>query len=321
MRILVAGASGVVGRFLVPLLVDRGHEVHGTTTHQGNLELVARMGAAPVLLDGLDATAVSGTVQKTQPDAIIHEMTALRGAPDFRHFDRWFATTNRLRTEGTNNLLGAAEQTGTVRRFVAQSYTGWTNEDAGDPATEDDPIGANPPSSQRETMIAIKTLERTVLAAPLEGIVLRYANLYGPYGFEASVAALKKRQLPMMGDGSGIVSWLHAQDAARATVEALEKGTRGIYNVADDDPAPLGEWLPYLAQLVGAPRPIRIPIWLARVIAGEAAVRMFTRGRGVSNAKIKRELGWRPIYASWRDGFKTIVEPGPTKELVNVAAS
>jgi 2-alkyl-3-oxoalkanoate reductase len=321
MKILVAGATGVVGRFLVPMLFERGHEVYATTTREDNLELISKMGATPLLLDGLDATAVNSALQETRPEAIIHEMSALKGTPDFRHFDRWFAKTNELRTKGTDNLLDAARQTGTVKRFVAQSYTGWTNTDTGGPATEDEPTGANPAASQRETMAAIKTLERTVLGAPLEAIVLRYANLYGPYGFEESVRALRRRQLPIMGDGSGIVSWLHAEDAARATVEALENGTPGVYNVADDDPAPLKEWLPYLAEVVGAPRPMRIPLWLANLIAGDAAVRMFTRGRGVSNGKIKRELGWRPIYASWREGFKTIIGQESDKELINVSVS
>ena len=245
------------------MLVERGHEVFGTTRRRDNFQQIAGARATPLLLDGLDAAAVTRAVRETQPAAIIHEMTALKGTPDFRHFDRWFATTNHLRTKGTANLLAAAGQTGTVKRFVAQSYTGWTNADAGGPATEDEPLGATPAATQRETMSALKTLERSVLGAPMEGIVLRYANLYGPYGFEDSVRALKRRQLPIMGDGSGIVSWLHAEDAARATVRALENGARGIYNVADDDPAPVKEWLPYLAQVVGAPKPMRVPVWLA----------------------------------------------------------
>lgn len=322
MKVLVAGASGGVGQYLVPMLVERGHAVYGTTTRPENMEAIASVGATPLLLDGLDAQAVKRTVRKARPEAIINEMTALKGKPDFKHFDRWFAKTNELRTAGTENLLEAAKATGTTTRFIVQSYTGWTSDDSrSGQATEDEPFDADPLPQQRATLDAIKRQEQIVLDAPLDGIVLRYANLYSSDSMAESVAMLKKRQFPIVGSGAGVWSWLHTEDAAAATVAALENANSGVYNVADDDPAPVSTWLPYLAQVVRAPKPLRVPAWLAKFIIGETGVRMMTRVRGVSNAKIKRELGWQPAYPSWREGFKTIAEPRPTKELVNVPVS
>ena len=306
MRVLVVGASGVIGSELVPQLVERGHEVVATTRKREKLEDLRALGAEPVLLDGLDATAVGETVARAAPDAIINQMTALAGKPDLRHFDRWFAKTNELRTRGTDNLLAAARATG-VLRFITQSYTGWTNAASGDLVTEAAPLDPDPLPAQRETVAAIATMESRVLDAGLEGIVLRYVNLYAPRALDETLEFLRKRMFPIIGDGAGVWSWVHAEDAASATVAALERGAPGIYNVADDDPAPVREWLPYLAAVVGAPKPMRVPVWLGRLLAGEAAVRMTTRGAGVSNAKAKAELGWRPTWSSWREGFRTLV--------------
>jgi nucleoside-diphosphate-sugar epimerase len=314
MRVLVAGASGVVGSRLVPQLVERGHQVVATTTKREKLDDLRALGAEPVLLDGLDATAVGETVARAAPDAIINEMTSLSTMPDLRHFDRWFAKTNELRTRGTDNLLATARATG-VRRFITQSYTGWNNDDDGDLVkTEADPLDPDPLPAQRETLAAIRMMESSVLGAPLEGIVLRYANLYGPHAVDQSLELLRRRQWPIVGDGAGVWSWVHVEDAASATVAALERGAPGIYNVADDDPAPVREWLPYLAEVIGAPKPMRVPVWLGRLLAGDVAVRWMTRGRGASNAKAKAELGWRPIWSSWRQGFRTLV-PGAEPEV------
>jgi nucleoside-diphosphate-sugar epimerase len=307
MKVLVAGASGVIGAHLVPQLAERGHEVVATTRKRERLDDLRALGAEPVLLDGLDATAVGETVAHVAPDAIINEMTAISSTPDLRHFDRWFAKTNELRTRGTDNLLAAARGAGT-RRFITQSYTGWTNDDDGDLVKrEADPLDPDPLPAQRETLAAIRTMESSVLDAPLDGIVLRYANLYGPHALDQSLELLRRRQWPIVGDGAGVWSWVHVQDAAAATVAALERGAPGIYIVADDDPAPVREWLPYLAEVIGAPKPMRVPVWLGRLLAGDVAVRWMTRGRGSSNAKAKAELGWQPVWSSWRQGFHTLV--------------
>src|SRR3954447_15249189 len=318
MKVLVAGASVVVGRYLVPMLVERGHEVSGTTTRQDNLAEIAALGATPVLMDGLDAASVSRAVEQTRPEAIVHEMTALKGTPDFKHFDRWFAKTNALRTIGTRNLLDAAAETGTVKRVIAQSYTGWTSDVSWTGlATEDERFDSAPLPEQRGTLEAIQGLEQMLLDAPVESVVLRYANLYSPEALADSVRMLKKRQFPIVGSGAGVWSWLHAKDAAGAAVAALESTATGVYNAADDDPAPVSEWLPYLADMSGAPRPMRVPAFLAKLLIGDAGVRMMTQLRGVSNARIKRDLGWRPSYPSWRDGFKEVATDQPSKELAH----
>jgi 2-alkyl-3-oxoalkanoate reductase len=306
MRVLVTGASGVVGACLLPRLIDHGHEVVGTTRTRTNLDAIRALGAEPLLLDALDAGAVGETVARAAPEAIIHEMTALSGKPDFRHFDRWFAETNRLRTDGTRHLLAAAQATG-VRRFVAASYTGWTNAASGGPVkTEADPLDPDPVAAQRKTLAAIRAMESAVVGSPLDGIIVRYANLYGPSASGPLLDPLRKRLLPIIGDGAGIWSFLHVDDAAAATVAALEQGTRGIYNIADDDPAPVSVWLPYLAEVVGAPKPMHVPEWLGRLLGGDVVVRMMTQARGSSNAKAKAELGWRPTRPSWRDGFREL---------------
>ena len=303
MKIFVAGATGAIGRQLVPLLVGRKHQVVATTRSAAKVDLLRGLGAEAVVVDGLDAGAVGEAVARARPEVIIHQMTALAGKPDMRHFDRWFAKTNELRTKGTAHLLAAARATG-VSRFIAQSYTGWTNARTGGAIkTEDDPLDPHPAAEQAETMAAIAALECAVLEAPLTGIVLRYGSFYGPGASEALVDLVRKRQLPIIGGGTGVWSWIHIRDAAAATVAALDRGEGGVYNVVDDEPARVSDWLPYLAYAVVAKRPFRIPTWLGRIIAGPVVVRMMTEGRGSSNQKVKRELKWQPIWRSWRDGF------------------
>jgi len=303
MRIFVAGATGEIGRRLVPQLAARGHQVTATTRSAAKVELLRGLGADAVIVDGLDGAAVGEAVARAEPDAIVHQMTALAGTADLRHFDRWFSATNQLRTRGAQHLLAAARASG-VRRFVAQSYTGWTNIRTGGPVkTEEDAFDPSPAKAQTETMAAIQLLEKAVLEAPLEGLVLRYGNFYGPGASDALVEMVRKRKMPIIGAGAGVWSWLHLDDAAAATVAALEAGLRGVYNVTDDAPARVSEWLPYLADVVGAKRPLHIPVWAARLAAGEVATRWMTEGRGSSSAKLRAAIGWRPTWRSWRDGF------------------
>ncbi len=273
MRVFVAGAGGAVGKRLVPMLVARGHQVTGTASRPESAEAIQRLGAEPVVVDGLDAVGIGQAVAQAEPDAIIHEMTALSGSPDFRHFDRWFALTNRLRTEGTDNLLAAAKASG-VKRFVAQSFTGWSNSREGSwIKTEDDPLDPHPVKAQTQTLAAIRYLERAVLEAPLEGIVVRYGGLYGPGSSEALVRhPAQWRMFPVIGNGAGIVSSTHIDDAASGTLAALERGRRGIYNIVDDDPTPTREFIPAIAEALGAPKPLHIPAWLGPARRG--------RGRG-----------------------------------------
>jgi nucleoside-diphosphate-sugar epimerase len=304
MRVLVTGAGGAVGRRLVPQLVAGGHEVTATTQSEAKFEQLRAKGAVPVALDGLDGAAVRRVVAEASPDAIIHEMTALSATPDLRNFDRWFATTNRLRTLGTQHLLAAAEASG-VKRIVAQSYTGWNNARTGGPIkTEADPLDTEPASAQRESLAAIRFVEERVPAAPLDGVVVRYGNLYGPGASDSIVALLRKRMLPVIGSGAGVWSWTHLDDAASGAVAALERGKPGIYNIVDNEPAPVNDWLPHLARCVGAGRPFRVPAWLGRLLAGDVVTRWMTEARGASNVKARRELGWQPTWPSWRVGFR-----------------
>ncbi|MEV6867997.1 NAD(P)-dependent oxidoreductase [Streptosporangium subroseum] len=297
MRVFVAGGAGVLGRRLVPQLVDRGHQVTATST--AKLGLLEQMGAEAVVMDGLDAMSVGEAVAQARPDVIVHQMTAISGKPDIKRFDRWFATTNRLRTEGTDHLLAAAEAVG-VFHFVAQSYAAWNGiRKGGWVKTEQDPLD---PTSTGKGAAAIRHLEDVVVKAG--GAVLRYGALYGPGATDDQVELVRKRQYPVVGNGGGYSSWLHLDDAASATVLAVEQQARGVFNIVDDEPAPAGEWLPYLAACAGAKRPMRVPTWLAWPLAGETAVTMMTEGRGFSNAKAKRELGWKLRYPSWRQGFK-----------------
>jgi 2-alkyl-3-oxoalkanoate reductase len=304
MRVFVAGATGAIGQPLVRQLVGNGHQVTAMTRSAGKADTLRHLGAEVVVADGLDAGAVGEAVARAEPDAIVHQMTALSGKPDLRRFDSWFATTNALRTKGTQHLLAAAQASG-VRRFIAQSYTGWNNLREGGPVkTEDDPLDPEPVKAQRDSLAAIRFLERTVREAPLDGIVLRYGNFYGPGVSDAMIEMVQKRMFPIIGDGSGVWSWIQVEDAAAATVAALERGRRGIYNVTDDEPAPVSEWLPYLAELVGATPPLRVPVWLGRLLAGEVVTRWMTEGRGAANAKAKRALDWQPVWRSWREGFR-----------------
>jgi nucleoside-diphosphate-sugar epimerase len=302
MRVFVAGGAGVLGRRLVPQLVARGHQVTATSTSPGKLSFLEQLGADAVVMDGLDATSVGEAVAAAQPDVIVHQMTAISGKPDIKHMDRWFATTNRLRTEGADHLLAAAEATG-VSQFVAQSYASWNGiRTGGWVKTEEDPMDPLTGTSANPVMDAIRHLEDVVLRAG--GTVLRYGALYGPGATNDQVELIRKRQFPVVGDGAGYSSWVHLDDAASATVLAVEQKATGVFNIVDDEPAPAKEWLPYLAECAGAKRPMRVPTWLARMLAGEVAVLMMTEGRGFSNAKAKRELGWELNYPSWREGFK-----------------
>jgi nucleoside-diphosphate-sugar epimerase len=316
MRVFVAGATGAIGRRLIPALVAVGHEVTATTRASTKAQELRALGAEPVVADGLDRDAMTKAVAAAMPDAIIHQMTALAGKPDLRRFDRWFAATNELRTTGTDILLAAARDSG-VRRFIAQSYTGWSNPRTGGPVkTETDGLDADPRKWQRQSMAAIRHIEETVPAAGVEGIVLRYGNFYGPGASESLVALIRKRQFPIVGDGAGVWSWIHLDDAASAAAAALDHGRPGLYNVTDDDPAPVSDWLPYLADAVGAKPPMRVPRWLGRLLAGSVATQWMTEGRGSSNAKARRELDWQPTWSSWREGFRHGLDelgrgPGP----------
>jgi nucleoside-diphosphate-sugar epimerase len=302
MRVFLAGATGAVGTRLVPQLIAAGHTVVATTRSEHKRDRLWNLGAEPVVVDARDAAAVGEAVAKAEPEAIICQLTALSGASDLKHFDRTFAATNELRTLGTDNLLAAARASG-VRRFIAQSYTGWPNERTGGPVkTEHDPLDTDPPKQQRQSMAAIQHLERAVLSAPVEGVVLRYGMLYGPGASDEMVELVRKRRMPIVGDGGGIWSMTHIDDAAGAAVAALLRG-QGLYNIVDDEPAPVRDILRALADAVGARPPSRVPVWLARIVAGEVGVSMLTQVRGSSNAKAKRELGWTPRWPSWRDGF------------------
>jgi nucleoside-diphosphate-sugar epimerase len=299
-RVFVAGGTGVIGRRLVPQLVSRGHQVTATTTSAARLGLLERLGADGVVMDGLDAASVGEAVAAAQPDAIVHQMTALSeahaGRPNLRRPDRFFAGTNRLRTEGTDHLLAAAEATG-VTNIVVQGFGAFNGlREGGWVKTEEDPLEA------LEVAKAISHLEDVVVKAG--GAVLRYGSLYGPGATDDQVKLVRRRLFPLVGGGTGYFSWVHLDDAASATVLAVEQQAKGVFNVVDDEPAPVSEWLPYLAACAGAKPPRRLPKWLARLLAGEMVVGMMTEGRGFSNAKAKRELGWRLRYPSWRQGFK-----------------
>ena len=306
MRVFVAGGTGVVGRRLVPQLVARGHQVTATTTGRGKLGLLEQLGADAVVMDGLDAASVRKAVAEAGPDAIVHQMTAIApahaGKPDMKHFDRWFATTNRLRTEGTDHLLAAADATG-VSHVVAQSYSSWNGiREGGWVKTEEDPLDPMKGTAAQSGMAAIRYLEDVVIKAG--GAVLRYGGLYGPGATDDQVELVRKRQFPLVGGGTGYSSWVHLDDAASAAVLAVEQEAKGVFNIVDDEPAPASEWLPYLAACAGAKPPLRVPRWLARPLAGEVVVTMMTEGRGFSNARARRELGWEPRYPSWRQGFE-----------------
>jgi nucleoside-diphosphate-sugar epimerase len=308
MRVFLAGAGGAIGRYMVPRLIADGHEVVAMTRSPKKVDALRDAGAYPVVADGLDRDAVVAAVTGAEPEVVVNQMTALTditGNP--RRFDEEFAVTNELRTKGTDHLLDGARAAG-ARRLIVQSFAGWPSAPVGGPVTtEDDPLDPNPPASMRKSLDAMRYMERIVLEAEgIEGVVLRYGGFYGtaddmPPKF---LEIVRKRRFPLVGDASGVWSFVHLDDAAAATVAALDHGGPGIYNVVDDDPAPVAEWLPGFAAAIGAKPPRHMPAWLGRVLAGDAALSMMTRVRGCSNAKAKRELGWTLRYPSWRQGFR-----------------
>jgi 2-alkyl-3-oxoalkanoate reductase len=330
MRVFVVGASGAIGSRLVPQLIERGHEVIGSCRSPERAEGLRALGAEPVVLDALDARAVRKAVLETEPEAIVHEATALTDVKFSRNLDRAFTQTNRLRTEGTDNLLAAAREAG-VRRFVAQSFGSFGRyaREGGPVKSEDDPLDPSPVKGMRENDAAIRHLEQAVTDAG--GIVLRYGAFYGAAN-DGLIEPVRKRQFPIVGNGGGFMSFIHLDDAATATVLALEHDGPAIYNIVDDEPAPVREWLPVLANALGAKPPRHFPVWLARLVAGEAVVMMETEARGASNAKAKRELGWTLHYPSWRQGFpaayakptaspatRTRMPAGPSASKINTA--
>ncbi|TDU86583.1 nucleoside-diphosphate-sugar epimerase [Kribbella voronezhensis] len=312
MRIFIAGATGAVGSRLVPLLTGSGHDVFGTSRNERGRAAVDAMGVTGIVMDPLDATSVRAAVAQAKPDVVVHQLTALSGmSGNMKKWDQEFAMTNRLRTEAIDHLLAAAQASG-VRRFVAQSYGGhWTNQRTGGPVkTENDPFVEEPGKEAKQSWRALKHLEDAVTtAAGIEGVVLRYGNFYGPGNALSRRGEMgeliRRRKIPVVGGGGGVWSWIHIDDAVAATVAAIERGAPGIYNVVDDDPAPVAQWLPYLAEQLGGKKPMRLPAWTAKPLIGEFGVLMMTEVRGSSNAKAKRELGWTPRYPSWREGFRT----------------
>jgi nucleoside-diphosphate-sugar epimerase len=308
MRVFVAGATGAIGQQLVPRLVAAGHEVHGMTRNDSKRAMLSQLGAVPVVADALDPDQVAGAVGRARPDVIVHQLTAIPATLDLRHVKRDFAPTNRLRTEGTDHLLSAGQAVG-VRRFVAQSNGAFPYARTGGPVkSEEDPLDTTPPRGMGESWAAIRHLEEAVLGADwTEGVVLRYGGFYGPGTSLApgaeQVEMVRRRKFPLVGDGGGVWSFIHVADAAEATVAAIEHGNRGVYNVVDDDPAAVAEWLPALAAELGAKKPMRVPRFIGRLFAGEYGVVMMTELRGASNAKAKRELEWSPAHPSWRQGF------------------
>ena len=301
MHVYIAGGTGAIGSRLIPQLVERCHQVTATTTSPAKAAGLQALGAAPVVVDGLDSAAVGEAVAAAEPDAVVHQMSSLAGRLDPKHFDRSFALTNRLRTEGLDHLVAAAQATG-VPHIVAQSYTGWPNiRSGGWVKDEEDPLDPDPPKAQRESLAAIRYLEDTV--QKVDGTALRYGGFYGDAS-DAMIPVVRRRRFPLVGGGTGYTSWVHLDDAASATVLVLEQQARGVFNIVDDEPAPASEWLPYLAECLGAKAPMRLPVWVARLAAGDVAVSMLTRTRGSSNARAKRELGWELRWPSWRQGFR-----------------
>jgi 2-alkyl-3-oxoalkanoate reductase len=308
MRVIVTGATGALGRYLVPGLIASGHEVTATTRSPAKVASLRAAGAEPVVVDGLDREAVIAAVRAAAPEVIVHEMTDLAGMRSLRNFDKLFAVTNELRTTGTDNLLAAARQAG-ARRVIAQGYAGAAPDKPSDGRlkTEEDPPDWQPIRSTGRARAAIRYVEETVPQQAPEGIVLRYGTFYGPGASDFLLDMLRKRRVPVIGGGTGVWSFIEVTDAAAATLAAVGRGAPGIYNIVDDDPAPVAEWLPYLAEVMGVKPPMRLPAWLGRLLGGDYVVAQMTTSRGSSNDKAKRELGWEPRYASWRDGFRAWV--------------
>jgi nucleoside-diphosphate-sugar epimerase len=320
MKVLLIGATGAIGRRLVPLLASRGHRVVAATHSEARLDALRAAGSEPVLMDLLDPEEVRKTVLSVRPEVVIHQATALAAVRSLRNLDKELAATNRLRTEGTENLLNAARAAG-ARRFVAQSFTGWPNEREGGPVkTEEDPLDPHPAPAMAKTLDAIRRLETMATAAPgIDGIVLRYGGFYGPGTSLASdgyiIEMVRRGRFPLFGTGSGIWSFIHIDDAAAATVSAVEATATGVFNVVDDEPAPVSVWLPELARILGAKPPLHLPAWLGRLVLGEPGMVMMSTERGSSNAKAKRDLAWRPSYASWRDGFRRELAQNARREV------
>jgi nucleoside-diphosphate-sugar epimerase len=314
MRVFVAGGSGAIGQHLVPKLVAAGHQVAASARSADKLVAIQAQGAEGVIMDGLDRASVMAAVEAARPDVIVHQMTALAKVTGVRNFDREFALTNRLRTEGTHYLVEAAMGNG-VGRVVVQSFTGWTNERSGSPVKDETaPLDPHPPKTMRESLDAIADLEKTVTTATgVEGLVLRYGQLYGP-GSPAFLDVVRQRKLPVVGNGAALWSFVQVADAADATMAAVERGPAGLYNIVDDDPAPATEWIPYLARVAGAKPPLHVPVWVGKLAAGEAVVSLMTQARGSANGKAKALLGWAPRYASWRDGFVAWVAEDETSD-------
>jgi nucleoside-diphosphate-sugar epimerase len=311
MRVFVAGATGAIGSRLVALRVAAGHSVVGLTRSLAKADAIRRAGSEAAVAEALNRAAIVEAIAGVKPDVIVHEMTSLGAANDLRRFEQTFAVTNRLRTEGLDNLLAAAQQAGTPR-IVVQSFCGWPFARTGAPVkSEDDPLDPEPPRELRRTLDAIRHLENAVTTSPaISGVVLRYGAFYGPETglFDGPmIEQLRRRRVPLIGDANGWWSFLHVDDAATATAIAIERAGSGIYNIADDEPAPVREWLPALAAMLGARLPRHLPRWLARIVAGEHIVTLMTEARAGSNAKAKRELLWQPKYASWRQGFAEVL--------------
>jgi nucleoside-diphosphate-sugar epimerase len=307
-RVFLAGSTGVIGKQLLPLLLRSPHEVVALVRSPQKAKAVEALGARAVVADALDKEALTAVIRSEEPDVIIHQLTALTGVKSFTKLDEEFALTNRLRTEALDTMLAAARLVG-ARRFIAQSFCGWPFAREGGPIkTEEDPLDPTPPANFRQTLAAIRYLEETLrMATGVEALALRYSFLYGPgtsIGKGGEVLEfVRKRRIPIVGVGAGIWSFTHIQDAARATLAAISRGAPGIYNVVDDEPAPVSIWLPYLASALGAKPPRKVPVWLAKLLIGDGGVSMMTQIRGASNAKAKREFGWVPVYSSWRRGF------------------
>ncbi len=316
MRIFIAGATGALGARLVPMLVAAGHEVVGTTRSEERAAALRAAGAEAAVLDALDGDAVMAAVTRARPEVVVHQLTSLPAKLDFRRIDRDFELTNRLRTEGTDHLLAAARAAG-ARRLVWQSFTSWPYAREGGPVKDEtDPLDPHPPAKMAAILDAIRHVEEVVLTADgLEGIVLRYGGFYGPgTNFAVIAEDVRRRRLPLVGDGGGIWSFVHIDDAASATQAAIEGTETGLFNIVDDEPAPMRVWLPHLAETLGAPPPRRLPVWLARLVAGEHGVMFMTQMRGASNAKARERLGWAPAHPSWREGFRAALAPAPAAD-------
>jgi 2-alkyl-3-oxoalkanoate reductase len=327
MKVFVAGASGAIGMRLVPQLLAEGHSVVAMTRSEQKARVLRELGAETAIADGLDRAGVLQAVMRAEPEVVVHELTALTGVVNFKNFDKEFAVTNRLRTEGTDILLDAARAAGT-KRFVIQSYGNWIYERTGSALkTEDDALDPHPPANQARSLEAIRYLESQVLSARgLDGLVLRYGGFYGPgTGLEVGgslAEGVLKRRFPIVGNGAGVWTFIHIEDAAAATVAAVQRGAPGIYNIVDDEPVQVAKWLPELSRALGAKPPRHVPVWLGRIAAGEVGVSMMTQIRGASNAKAKRELGWTPTYPSYREGFRSgLGDTPPTQRATSTPPS